>query len=123
MPRKGILIRLFIYLPLIAFFGWQAYRTQCASEPPRLEKEAVPSKAFPEGTRRTKTLPDGSKIEYIELTPEQAREALGDEAFADHLDANEGNSAAETPSKAPAEEASSEAEPAEAKAPDSPPED
>lgn len=115
VPRKGILIRLFIYVPLIAFFGWQAYQTQCASEAPRLEKEAVPTKAFPEGTRRTHTLPDGSKIEYIELTPEQARKALGDDAVPDDLDAErDAKATADEPNANPSEAVDAASEHAEA---------
>lgn len=67
LPRKGILIRLCIYLPLLAFFGWKAYQ--------RYQSEQAAERAAPEleGTKRVITGPDGKPIEYFEITEEQAK--------------------------------------------------
>lgn len=68
LPRKGILIRLFIYLPLLGFFGWQAYQ--------RYRSEQAVESAAPElEGRKTKfTLPDGKSVEVVEISEEQARQ-------------------------------------------------
>ena len=69
LPQRGIVIRLFIYIPLIGFLGWRAMNAGCApdtieAEPePNLEDQLAPH-------RKTITLPDGTQQEIVELTPQ-----------------------------------------------------
>lgn len=78
-PRKGVLIRLAIYVPLIAFLGYNACTTwrarrdaeDVAAQPsPTLHQKLAPHK-------RLITLPDGTQQAVYELTPEEAQELLG----------------------------------------------
>ena len=72
LPRKGILIRLAIYLPLLGYFGWRAYdRWWTENHPPAAQTDPL------DPYRRKVTLPDGREQEYIELTREQAEELIG----------------------------------------------
>lgn len=68
LPRKGILIRLGIYLPIIGFLAWQAFFANDKSQP-------APQDAPPRNVR-TFSGPDGKEIKVIEVTPEQAK-AMG----------------------------------------------
>jgi hypothetical protein len=70
LPRKAILIRLVIYVPLLAFATWYfMFRGGGADE------AAAPASSQPApGKRRTMTMPDGSEVHYLELTPEEARQ-------------------------------------------------
>jgi hypothetical protein len=68
LPRKAILIRLCIYIPLLAFFGWQAYKRF------RTEQEVKNAAPEIEGVKRTITGPDGKPIEYFEITEDQAKQ-------------------------------------------------
>lgn len=81
LPRKGVLIRLAIYVPLIGFLSWNAItncqaRRQAADEAaatppaPTVEDRLAPHK-------RVITMPDGSQQSIYELTPEEAQELLG----------------------------------------------
>lgn len=71
-PRKGILIRLCIYLPLVGYFGWRAFdRWWTERHPPAIEQDPL------DPYRRKILLPDGSEQEVIELTREQAEQLLG----------------------------------------------
>ncbi|MCA9704504.1 MAG: hypothetical protein KDK70_01505 [Myxococcales bacterium] len=75
-PRRGILIRLFIYVPLIAILAWRA-RGGCGEEA-TMEREVdvdLDQKLDPH--RRVITLPDGTQQSIVELTPAQAEEILG----------------------------------------------
>jgi len=83
-PRKGILIRLLIYGPIIGFLSYQAlekYRTErevtetdvAGAEPP--SGDDVEDKLEP--YKKVIEMPDGTKQEIIQLTPEQAEEILG----------------------------------------------
>lgn len=74
-PRKGILIRLCIYVPLIAYFSWRALdrdgdRDDADAADDDIERKLAPHK-------RMVTLPDGTQQEIVELTPEQAEAILG----------------------------------------------
>lgn len=74
-PRKGILIRLCIYVPLVTFFAWRAwtrYRSEQAeaAADDDLERKLAPHK-------KTVTLPDGSTQEIVELSREEAEQILG----------------------------------------------
>lgn len=79
-PRKGILIRLLIYGPIIGFLSYQAiekYRTErevTETDVPPLQED-VEDKLEP--YKKVIEMPDGSKQEIIQLTPEQAEEILG----------------------------------------------
>ena len=79
-PRKGILIRLLIYGPIIGFLAYQAL------EKYRTEREVTETDVAPlqedvedklEPYKKVIEMPDGSKQEIIQLTPEQAEEILG----------------------------------------------
>ncbi len=67
-PRRGIMIRLAIYLPIIGVLAYQAFFAT-AEEP-----EPMPVPGQP--TVRTLSGPDGKEFKVIEVTPEQA-EAMG----------------------------------------------
>jgi hypothetical protein len=73
-PRRGILIRLAIYLPLISFLAWRAgggcnEGTRAAPDD-ELEQKLAPH-------RKMITLPDGTQQEVVELTAEEAEAILG----------------------------------------------
>lgn len=72
LPRKGVLIRLCIYLPLLGYFGWRAFdRWWTETHPPADATEGL------EPYKRTISLPDGTQHEVIEMTREQAEEKFG----------------------------------------------
>jgi len=72
LPRKGILIRLGIYLPvIIGLVVWRA----CVFEREEMVIEQA-SDAEPKGRVRTMQGPDGKEMKIIEITPEEAR-AMG----------------------------------------------
>lgn len=81
MPRKAILIRLAIYVPLLAYFGWQAWQhlqaERAAGAQP--EHDQAPGElADPFDGLPTKTIDvDGKKVKVYEITPEQAEAYLG----------------------------------------------
>lgn len=77
LPRKGILIRLCIYVPVLTYVSWRAYErwsteraAAAAPAPSDLEEKLAPHK-------RIITLPDGRQQEIVELTPEQAEAIIG----------------------------------------------
>ena len=81
MPRKAILIRLAIYVPLLSYFGWQAWQhlqaERAAGAPPEME-QAPGELADPFDGLPTKTIDvDGKKVKVYEITPEQAEAYLG----------------------------------------------
>lgn len=96
LPRKGVLIRLLIYVPLIGYLSWSAI-TNCQARRAAEEAAATPSAPAPdpalqerlEPHKRIIKLPDGTEQAIYELTPEEAQELLGapvnvpDEAPAD----------------------------------------
>lgn len=73
-PRRGILIRLAIYVPLISLLAWRA-RGGCNSDPPVAEEDPLEQKLAPH--RKVITLPDGTQQEVVELTAEEAEAILG----------------------------------------------
>lgn len=76
LPRKGILIRLCIYVPLLSYVSWRAYqRWSSERATPERSDDAVDAKLAP--YKRVITLPDGTQQEIVELTPEQAEAILG----------------------------------------------
>lgn len=66
-PRRGILIRLVIYLPLIGFLAWRAWSSRAPSDDAALDPP------------RTQTFvgPDGKTVEVIQLSPEQIEQQFG----------------------------------------------
>ncbi len=67
MSRRGLIIRLLIFVPLLAYFGYGAYQKWRAEQ---AAEDAAP-------TSRKMQLPDGRTIDVIELTPEQAEQQFG----------------------------------------------
>ena len=79
LPRKGLLIRLLIYIPLLGFFGWQAldrYRDQRDADTERDHRNRAIEDVLHQQTRSI-TLPDGTVQEVPVITPEQAKELWG----------------------------------------------
>ena len=79
LPRKGVLIRLAIYGPLLGYFGWQALEKwraeQAAAEQsaePTIDEKLAPHKKWV-------TFPDGTKQAIYELSPQEAADILGHE--------------------------------------------
>ena len=76
LPRKGILIRLCIYVPLLGYLSWRAYERWAGERnPPAAEVDELDAKLAPH--KRVITLPDGTQQEIVELTPEEAEAILG----------------------------------------------
>ena len=107
LPRKGILIRLAIYLPLIGFFGWQAVSRYLDERKAEAEAEATRSKldALPPEQFRTFTLPDGTVKKVPVLTPEQAEEIYGVKVPEDQRKSADDEPAAPAPTPEPTPEA------------------
>lgn len=68
LPRKGILIRLCIYVPLLAYFGWAAYQRY------RTEQAEQSAPVQFEGDKKVVPLGDGRTIEVYEISEDQARQ-------------------------------------------------
>lgn len=82
LPRKGVLIRLCIYVPLLGYLSWRAFDRWWAEGHPaqteqteQTERTELDAKLAPH--KRVITLPDGTQQEIVELTPEQAEAILG----------------------------------------------
>lgn len=73
-PRRGILIRLAIYVPLIGFLAWRA-QGGCENSATMSRDDAMEQKLAPH--RKVITLPDGTQQEIVELTAEEAEAILG----------------------------------------------
>jgi hypothetical protein len=73
-PRRGILIRLAIYVPLIAFLVWRA-QGGCDQGQRATPDDGLDHKLEPH--RKVITLPDGTQQEIVELTAEEAEAILG----------------------------------------------
>ncbi len=69
-PRKGILIRLCIYVPVLLYLSWRGAPPADAQVDGELDRKLAPHK-------RIISLPDGTQQEIVELTPEQAEAILG----------------------------------------------
>jgi hypothetical protein len=72
LPPKAILIRIAIYGPII--LGMLAYYAffRGSDEAPQADVP-VETKSMP-GMKRKMKLPDGTEVEYFEITPEEARQ-------------------------------------------------
>lgn len=79
MSRKGLLIRLLIFGPLFAYFGYGAVQKWRAGQ--EEERRAAEARAAREAelgaATRTVQLGDGRTIDIVELTPEQAERLHG----------------------------------------------
>jgi hypothetical protein len=73
-PRRGILIRLLIYVPVISLLAWRA-QGGCEPSTPTAEPDPIDQKLAPH--RKVITLPDGTQQEIVELTAEEAEAILG----------------------------------------------
>ena len=70
MSRRGLIIRLLIFLPLFAYFGFGAVQ-KCRNEQQAAEDAARQDSDLKSNTK-TVPLGNGKTIEVIEMTPEQA---------------------------------------------------
>ena len=79
MTRRGLLIRLLIFVPLFAYFGYGAYQKwRSENEYAHAEAEAAAAREVElRGATRSVTLHDGRSIDIVELTPEQAERLHG----------------------------------------------
>jgi hypothetical protein len=75
LPRRGILIRLAIYLPILAFLSWRAGQKWWAEQHPEPTQDPLEMKLAPHKTMIT--LPDGSQQAVYEMTQSEAEEILG----------------------------------------------
>lgn len=73
-PRRGILIRLAIYVPVISFLAWRA-QGGCGGSEGETNNDEMEQKLAPH--RKVITLPDGTQQEIVELTQEEAEQILG----------------------------------------------
>lgn len=79
MSRKGVLIRVLIFGPLFAYFGYgavQKWRSGQADERSEAEARAAREAELGAATKTVK-LGDGRTIDIVELTPEQAERLHG----------------------------------------------
>lgn len=74
-PRRGILIRLLIYVPVISLLAWRASGGCDGEERATKQDDELQQKLAPH--RKVITLPDGSQQEVVELTAEEAEAILG----------------------------------------------
>jgi hypothetical protein len=73
-PRRGILLRLLIYVPVISLLVWRA-QGGCDPSPREPKEDPLHKKLEPH--RKVITLPDGTQQEIVELTAEEAEAILG----------------------------------------------
>ncbi|MDC0718674.1 hypothetical protein [Nannocystis bainbridge] len=71
LPSKGVLIRLCIYVPLLAYFGYMACQKYKEEQAEQAEQNAAP---VLDGPKHTFTLPDGKSVEVVEISEDQARQ-------------------------------------------------
>jgi hypothetical protein len=79
MSRKAILIRVLIFGPLFAYFGYGAYqkwRSERSAEADAATEKAAREAELKAATR-SQPLPGGGSIDVVELTPEQAERLYG----------------------------------------------
>jgi hypothetical protein len=79
MSRRGLLIRVLIFGPLFAYFGFGAVQ-KCRSEQ-QAERDMVSDQAARDAELKAATtkraLPGGGSIDVVELSPEQAERLYG----------------------------------------------
>ncbi len=86
MSRRGLIIRVLIFVPLFAYFGYGAYqkwRSEQAEERAQAEARSAREAELQSATRSI-TLHDGRSIDIVELTPEQAERLHGIKLPADN---------------------------------------
>jgi hypothetical protein len=79
MSRKGLIIRVLIFAPLFAYFGYgavQKWRAGQAEERSQAEARAAREAELGAATKKVQ-LGDGRTIDIVELTPEQAERLHG----------------------------------------------
>ena len=77
-PRKAVVIRLLIYVPVIGYLGYQGIETwKAKNENTESAKAPAGLDAIPDSHKRVIEMPDGTKQEIIELTEEEAKKYLG----------------------------------------------
>lgn len=79
MSRRALLIRVLIFGPLLAYFGYgaiQKYRAERASDQAEADAQAARQAEIDSATKTVK-LQDGRSIDIVELTPEQAERLHG----------------------------------------------
>ncbi len=76
-PRKGVVIRLMIYIPVIGYLGYQAVQKWKSEQETTETAPAAETDSKLDPYKRVIEMPDGSKQEIIELTEEQAEQYLG----------------------------------------------
>lgn len=79
MSRKGLIIRVLIFGPLFAYFGYgavQKWRAGKAEEQLAAEARAAREAELGAATKKVQ-LGDGRTIDIVELTPEQAERLHG----------------------------------------------
>ena len=77
-PRKGILIRILIYVPIIGYLAWAAagkWRAEREATEGAAELDTIEPGETP--YRQKIKMPDGTEREVTIVTPEQAEEILG----------------------------------------------
>jgi len=104
LPSKAVLIRICIYGPLLAYFGYLACQKYKAEQAEQNDAPVL------EGRKHTFTLPDGKSVEVVEISEDQARQMGLDP------DRSGPPSKAEAPAKAAAAEESKSPPPAPAPA-------
>ena len=72
-PKQKIWVRVAIYVPLIAFFGYRAYQAHRARTAPPPQVQPAPETPDLQGTKREYVLPNGQTVTVTEMTEEQAR--------------------------------------------------
>lgn len=81
LPRKAVLIRLAIYVPLLGFFGWRALAAYQAEKDAKLQQQQQADQvelADPFSGEPTKTIDvDGKKVKVYEISPEEAEQYFG----------------------------------------------
>ena len=79
MTRRALLIRVMIFGPLFAYFGYGAYQKWKSERADAQEQAAAASAREVELKAATKSvrLNDGRSIDIVELTPEQAERLHG----------------------------------------------
>lgn len=79
MSRRALLIRVLIFGPLLAYFGYgaiQKYRAERSSDQAEADAQAARQAEIDSATKTVK-LQDGRSIDIVELTPEQAERLHG----------------------------------------------
>ncbi len=79
MTRRAITVRVLIFVPLLAYFGYGAYQKWRNERAEASDQAAAASARDIElkGATKSVVLNDGRSIDIVELTPEQAERHYG----------------------------------------------